>query len=261
MSAIRGSESDGNRRDNAQRGDFTTQELGEDSDVSKSPSQPGIASDRLPGQDTTLGDGDCIAGSLSPTTDCLQDGMSQPRDTPTASQSVNGLPSTTTPCKCLSTTVSLLEELGSQRAHTSLDGILAMHKDYVGRCGNVLNCALCMSKPEPVMRLVLVYEKLVSFCEDMTNEHLRGKSQTQGKDQPITPRLDQQVVIGKYKTDSEEEWQCLVGALVLYQVKSLGRQMLLLRMPASVLLRGVQISKCLACERKLQALIESLRAS
>ena len=168
-------------------------------------------------------------------------------------------PATPLSCACLVTKVSLLEQLGSHPVDDSLDEVLAVHKTCLGKCWSVLGCGLCMSKSESVMLLVLVYERLVAFCEAVTDAYLDRRVHALSRlnsSVPEPPRL----AFGKYPIDKDEEWDCLTGALTLYQVKVLGRQLLAIRKPASTLLRGGQISKLLTCERRMRALAERLRA-
>ena len=162
-------------------------------------------------------------------------------------------------CKCLSTIVSLLERIGPIEEHASLDRLLVLHKEYVVKCQAIL-CHACMSKSDLMMLLILTYEKLVGFCEGIVDKYLeiRDKSQECGCRSTLL-KPDRQSTVGEYRTDSEEEWDCLIGSLVLYQVKVLGRQVISLRWPASVVLSGGQIAKSLACERRLGALVSMLR--
>ncbi|KAL8737126.1 MAG: hypothetical protein Q9181_001997 [Wetmoreana brouardii] len=162
-------------------------------------------------------------------------------------------------CNCLVIKVSLLEELGSHKVDTSLNEGLATHKGCLMKCSSVLDCQNCMSKSESVMLLVLVYERLVSFCETVTDTYLKRQTHVRSgisSPDPERPRL----AVGKYSIDKDGEWDCLLGALTLYQVKTLGKQLLAMRKPASIVLRGSKLSKLLACERKMRALVELLQS-
>ena len=174
-------------------------------------------------------------------------------------QSINNPLTKAVSCVCLVIKVSLLEELGSQMADTSLNQGLATHKGCLVKCCSVLDCQICMSKSESVMLLVLVYERLVSFCEAVTDtylkRHTRVRSGTSSPDRERPP-----LAVGEYSIDKDDEWDCLLGALTMYRVKALGKQLLAIRRPASIVLRGSQLSKLLACERKMRALVELLRS-
>ncbi|KAL8692050.1 MAG: hypothetical protein Q9218_002836 [Villophora microphyllina] len=174
-------------------------------------------------------------------------------------QNSHNPPPTTSSCNCLVIKVSLLHELGSHKVDTSLNEGLANHKACLKKSSSVLHCQLCMSKSESVMLLVLVYERLVSFCETVTDTYLKRHTHVRSRTsspEPERPHL----AVGSYPIDRDEEWDCLLGALTLYQVKTLGRQLLAMRKPASHVLRGSQLSILLACERKMRALVEILRS-
>ena len=178
---------------------------------------------------------------------------------PIKRQTISNLPAKQLSCTCLVTKVSLLEELGSQKVDRSLHEVLATHKDYTMKCWSVLECQVCMSKSESVMLLVLVYERLVDFCESMADAYLKDHAPPRsGLTSPGPERA--RLTVGKYAIDKDEEYDCLMGALTLHQVKVLGRQLFAIRRPASILLRGGQISKLLTCERKMRALAERLRS-
>ncbi|KAI4098738.1 MAG: hypothetical protein L6R37_006327 [Teloschistes peruensis] len=163
-------------------------------------------------------------------------------------------------CDCLVVKVSLLEELGSYKVDVALNEGLATHKCCLVKSASVLDCKVCMSKSESVMLLVLVYERLVSFCEMVTDSCL--KHRTHSRSRASSPNLDRPpLMIGNYMVDKDEEWDSLLGALTLTQVKMLGRQLLALRRPASTVLQGSQILKLSACERKMRALIELLKVN
>ncbi|KAL8663547.1 MAG: hypothetical protein Q9202_003735 [Teloschistes flavicans] len=163
-------------------------------------------------------------------------------------------------CDCLIIKVSLLEELGSQKMEVSLSEGLATYKGCLEKSRSVLECRMCMSKSESVMLLVMVYERLVSSCEILTDAYLKRQSHLRSRaSSPEPDRL--RLKVGRYELDKGEEWDCVLGALTLFQVKTLGRQLLAMREPASIVLRGSQISKLFTCERRMRALVELFRSN
>lgn len=193
---------------------------------------------------------------------CLPSSNSELSAAEKALQSTNrqtfSKPPVTPSCMCLVTMVSLLEELSSPKADSSLNDVLAVHKEYLMKCSSVLECQVCMFKTESVMLLVMVYEKLVAFCEAVTDAYLNNYTHVRsGVLSPGHERV--RLTFGKYSIDKDEEWDSLMGALTMYQIKVLGRQLLAIRKSASTLLRDGQISKLLTYERRMRALAERLR--
>ena len=161
-------------------------------------------------------------------------------------------------CECLGIKVGMLEEFSSQNMNGPVDKILEWHRSCVTRCKVALSCGDCLNKPESVLLLVLVFERLVDFCATMVEVCLErcGEHSLAA----WTMSTGERVSVGQYQVDDEEEIGSVVMTLALFQAKSLGRQLLRLRIPASVMLRGSQMHKLLICERKMSALVEKLKA-
>lgn len=203
---------------------------------------------------------DDVVWSPSPSLESSNTGKVIRRRSGTNRENSHNPPAKVAACECLIITVSLLEELGSQKVDLSLNEGLATHKGCLAKSISVLECQTCMSKSESVMLLVMVYERLVSFCETLTDTYL--KRQNHLRSTASSPALDRlRLKVGKYELDKGEEWDCVLGALTLFQVKTLGRQLLAMRKPASIVLRSSQISKLFTCERRMRALVELLRSN
>ena len=166
-------------------------------------------------------------------------------------------------CECFATLVLLLDDLGTSTASitwdkTAWDKLLATHKYYLARCGTVLCCHACISKADAVMLLVLVYEKLVSFCEEITAAFLKCRLRSPEASRSAPSRFHQRAWVGEYRANTEGEWEYLVGALMMYQVEALETQMIEWR-SVFVLLERSRISRWLACERKLEDILWRLQ--
>ena len=165
-------------------------------------------------------------------------------------------------CLCLQTVISLLEKLeneGDLMDSSALDSILAFHKDALAQCGILLRCLSCMARSEYPLILILVCEKLVSFCEKMMNEYLR-RSGGQidclfGKENERQEKFS----FGKYELDLPVELDLFFGVLMNLQLKALEMLLAEVRETVSLSLHGARLSKFLNNERRLEALAEKLQ--
>ena len=155
-------------------------------------------------------------------------------------------------CKCLETVVSLFWQLTSKNTDASLQQSLLGFKEYISKSYSVIGCKSCMSKADLVMLLTLVHERLVSLCEAMANTCLNSQIDLQGT------RNEGLNYLGQYPITDPNEFSFLLRALTKYHVKVLGRQVLMMRTPASNLLCSEQMSILLTCENKLRELVTSL---
>ena len=193
-------------------------------------------------------------------------------DTPPGSGmsiSCRSLPS----CQCLQMAAYVLEELETRNAkfdHTSsLDGVLAFHKQASGYCDTMVNCQRCTSRSEHMMLLTFICEKLVILCEKTSTLFLRQVKRTRGspKWQESTVVENQiggpgsQKYIGEYEIDVPQEWNYLIRVLVFIRLENLGSLVARMKAIASTAKRDTQLSMLQNTERRVREVIKMLRPS
>lgn len=182
-------------------------------------------------------------------------------------------PSTDLPasCRCLQTVISFLEELEEESDLidlSGLDSVLAFHKEALAQCRILLRCVACMARSEYPLLIVLVCEKLVSFCEKMVNEYLRrprgqfefsAEKNSLGDSSVGRTHHQQKFSVGKYEVNLPVELDCILRLLVALQLKALEGLLIEVRKTVSLSLHGARVSKFLNTERRLKALAEKLQ--
>lgn len=170
--------------------------------------------------------------------------------------------------------VILLEDLESKARQVdtaALDSILVSQKEALGRCNSVLNCSTCFLRPEYILLLGMVTERLVSQCEstvakylDDVNEgtpfretladgkcHLRGKAID-----------DCRVCFGSYEIETPNERVGLVRLMIVNQLQSLREFIEAVAVAVASRREGkTQVLKVRAAEQRLSKLIQRIRQS
>lgn len=176
-------------------------------------------------------------------------------------------------CECLQMAAYVLEELETRNSkfdHTSsLDGVLAFHKQASGYCDTMVNCQRCTSRSEHMMLLTFICEKLVILCEKTSTLFLRQLKRTRG-----SPNWQESTVIGnqiggpscpkyigEYEIDVPQEWNYLIRVLVFIRLERLGSLVARMKAIASTAKRDTQLSMLQNTERRVREVIKMLRPS
>ena len=167
----------------------------------------------------------------------------------------------------------VLEELETRNSkfdHTSsLDGVLAFHKQASGYCETMVAWQRCTSRSEHMMLLTFICEKLVILCEKTATLFLRQLKRTRGSPnwQESTVienqigRPSSQKYIGEYEIDVPQEWNYLIRVLVLIRLEKLGSLVARMKAIASTAKRDTQLSMLQNTERRVREVIKMLRPS
>jgi hypothetical protein len=150
-----------------------------------------------------------------------------------------------------------------------LDAILAGQKEALGHSGLVLNCASCIARPEYMLFLGLISEKVATLCELIVtkytteiqrhSEHERSFFSDNGALLKKTFNGRKTVFLGDYKIESPVEWDCLIRVLIALQLRSFGTFLTEMRRIAALGPNPTQVFKVQATERRIGNLIQKLR--
>lgn len=177
-------------------------------------------------------------------------------------------------CQCLRSMAFLLEDLeikGRNFDTIALDSILVLQKETLGRCNSALNCSACCLRPQLLLLLGTVTERLASIYESTVARYLDGPNEcspclgdstgerhlSQGD-----PMDDVKVCLGSYEVETRDERVSVIRLLIVSQLQSLKK--LTGSVTKAVISRGEgepQVIKVQAAERRLAELIRSIRRS
>lgn len=141
------------------------------------------------------------------------------------------LPSTESAfCQCLSTIGTLLAELEARSLaaeNGSLDSMLAVQKDFLGRCNSVLNCLDCSMRAEYILLLGLLAQNLTNQCDNTVSKYLEEvrpsvEHSSSRLDPPIPSPPSEtnfRVNLGQYEVESTQEWHTLIKVLIVMQLQ------------------------------------------
>ena len=163
--------------------------------------------------------------------------------------------------------VILLEDLETKARHVetaALDSILVSQKEALGRCNSVLNCSTCFLRPEYILLLGMVSERLASLCEstvakylDDANDSTQMRMTTRGN-----PMDEVKVCLGGYEIETPDERTGLVRLLIVMQLQSLRKFIEGVAMAVAASREGkTQVLKVQAAEQRLANLIQRIRQS
>lgn len=170
--------------------------------------------------------------------------------------------------------VVLLEDLETKARHVdtaALDSILVSQKEALGRCNVVLNCSSCFLRPEYILLLGMVTDRLASLCESTVAKYLddasdgaqfresagNGRRHSRGN-----PMDDVKVRLGGYEIETPDERVGLVRLLIVMQLQSLRKFVEGMAVTVASRREGqTQVLKVQAAEQRLAKLIQRVRQS
>lgn len=167
-----------------------------------------------------------------------------------------------TPCQCMQIALRILEELEIKNSRDDLyaaDHVLSFQKRAIEQCSTMLNCKSCSTMSGFMMLLVVICEKMVSSFERITScvEQLQQHPLPSGGLDGGGPRAggigdEQTVSVGEYEVDSLQEQCCLVGVLVLLQLKKLGAVLTRLKNLAATYNWGTHLTMLLSIDQRFR---------
>jgi hypothetical protein len=167
----------------------------------------------------------------------------------TSSQNVSAAASIQESCSCLQHIVFLVHELETAKMD-SLDGQMASHKEAMGYGQAMIVCELCSQKPENLMMLTFLSERLLQLSEGVHRRLAQPKGEK---------RLA--FMFGELTIDSAPEWDLLVSNLAALQLGALGRLLGQLRQSAKTMRADVVYKKIVVTEKLTGELMERLRST
>lgn len=165
--------------------------------------------------------------------------------------------------------VFLLDELetrrGCRNSGISLDAALLSHKETLGFLQQILRCAQYMTRPENMMMLNLILEKVIDLCEEIVELYLNlmnPKAATTEKPWVAnvsgTDMLERQdIYFGDYQMDAVE-WESLVRVLIILQLRGLEESVARMQKVPFLTQRETQMSKLLVSETRLANILKKL---
>lgn len=170
--------------------------------------------------------------------------------------------------------VVVIEDLETKGTHfdiTALDSILMSQKEALARCKSVLNCPTCSLRPEYVLLLGIITERLASLCESTVTrylDHVNDGTLFREADADAkyharrSPMDDFKVSLGSYEIERPEERVRLVQLLIVMQLQSLRR---FIEGVANAVVSKAEgktsITKVQGAEQRLAKLIQRIRQS
>ncbi len=163
--------------------------------------------------------------------------------------------------------VILLEDLETKARHVdtaALDSILSSQKEALGRCNTVLNCPGCFLRPEYILLLGMVTERLASLCESTVAKYLDDVDdgtpfQINARGNPMD---GVKVSLGGYEIETPDERVGMVRLLIVMQLQSLRKFIEgVANAVASRKESRTQVLKVQAAEQRLAKLIQRIRQS
>ena len=155
--------------------------------------------------------------------------------------------------------VILLEDLETKSRHVNtaaLDSILVSQKEALGRCNSVLSCPGCFLRPEYVLLLGMVTERLASLCECTVAKYLDDEEMNSRGN----PMEDVKVSLGGYEVETSDERVGMVRWLIVMQLQSLRKFVESVANAVAARNEGkTQVLKVQAAEQRLAKLIQKIR--
>ena len=124
-------------------------------------------------------------------------------------------------CDCLTTTLSLLENVHFREPHASASTLIHLlheFKQWVNFFKGVASCTMCKFVTDSLMLLVVVCEKLADSFRVVLNVYEKlAETMSENSGVPLEARM----LIGEYRIDTVEELACLFVSLALRHLQSL----------------------------------------
>lgn len=163
--------------------------------------------------------------------------------------------------------VILLEDLETKGRHVdtaALDSILVSQKEALGRCNLVLKCPGCFLRPEYILLLGMVTERLAALCESTVAKYLDDVNAGTpfGEINGGSPMDDVKVSLGGYEIETPDERVGMVRLLIVMQLQSLRKFIEGVANAVASRKEGkTQVLKVQAAEQRLAKLIQKIRQS
>ena len=117
--------------------------------------------------------------SKNKTNDSLNENTQNPRGTSVQKHS-NQSSQRTKPCRCCHIVARMLERLEARNSlidRSALDKVLASQREALNHCNSVLQCTECILRPEYILLLGVVAERLTTSCESSVAQYLSETTQ------------------------------------------------------------------------------------
>ena len=218
-----------------------------------------------------------VTGNARVTT---QPTVTSPPQMPSKDDSANQQTKPASKCRCLNT-ISLLLEGRTQLPNSSvkLDLILASQKETLARCHSVLSCSTCSPRPEYILLLGMVTERLVSLYECIIDRYLACVSSAQlpfrhgaaaaaatspgprnhHRNSPSSSG-EVKVFLGNYEIDHPDEYNGLMRVLIVMQLRCLWKFVTGMKKAAESG-AAVVAPRVYALEKRAMRLVQTIRQS
>lgn len=196
--------------------------------------------------------------------------------------------STSENCHCLQSTVSLLEDIDMTTVdgrYSPLDIAMNFHQDALSECTHLLTCRNFTARPERMMLMTMVAEKLAHLCEKTSfaclesfpPRELKANSNSTYGDHCVmkilrntteivrnaqsanSPCPFETMFCGRYKIGRPRDWAYLMRMVIILQAKALCEFLKRMKAIVSILpRRESHLPKVDACEERVRKIIENL---
>ena len=177
----------------------------------------------------------------------------------------------TKPCRCCNIVASMLERFEARNSlvdRSALDKILASQREALNHCNSVLQCTECILRPEYILLLGVVAERLTTSCESIVAQYLSESSEQSrsnhsafGRGKSKLAKEQNRIYIGSYGIESIEEWHGLMQFLIAHQLRSLVHLLRRMKKAASTGVSATRLPNISATERRMAAMILQIRKS
>ena len=177
----------------------------------------------------------------------------------------------TRPCRCCNVIASMLERLEARNSvvdRSALDKILASQREALNHCNSVLQCTECILRPEYILLLGVVAERLTTSCESIVAQYLSESSEQSlsnhsafGRGKCKLSKEQNRIYVGSYGIESVEEWHGLMQFLIALQLRSLVHLLRRMKKAASTGVSAARLPNIGATERRIAVMINQVRKS
>lgn len=136
----------------------------------------------------------------------------------------------------------------------SVDRQMASHKEAMDYGQAMIVCGLCSRRPENLMMLTFLAERLLQLSEAVLRRLAQGDGDGDDEERPA-------FVFGELELGSAPEWGVLVGSLTVLHLGSLRRLMCQLRKRAESVRANTIHKKKIETERLTGELMDRVRAA
>lgn len=158
--------------------------------------------------------------------------------------------SVTESCSCLQHVVFLVHELETAKSD-SVDGQMASHKEAIDYGQAMMKCKLCSRRPENLMMLTFLSERLLQLGEAVT----RRLGQAAAGEEKLA------FLFGELEIDTAPEWEILLSSLVAVQLREFQQLLCQLKKGATTVGAEGVLNKVVDVERVSRDLMGRLRSN